>query len=356
MSRSGTAGLIGGLIGVAAVGAGIGLAAERRVVGRERLRPDPDSAEPFFALPADRMREVRTEDGVALHVEEVGPEQAPITVVFVHGYTQEMAVWHYQRKDLAADNPGRLVFYDQRAHGRSGRGAPERSTVDQLGRDLHAVLEAVVPTGPVVLVGHSMGGMTVMALADDHPALFGPRIVGVGLLSTSTGRLAEVSFGLPSAVTPLTRRVMPFLTRGMRARPSVFERGRRLGTDLAFVLTKHGAFGSSDVSPSLVQFVERMTASTPVDVIAEFYETFTTHDKLAALGVLRDLETLVLVGREDLLTPLAHSEAMARAVPNASFVVVEGAGHMVQLERAELVTLHLRALLARATRAVARSA
>ena len=93
--------------------------------------------------------------------------------MFVHGYTQEMAVWHYQRKALAADNPGRLVFYDQRSHGRSGRGAPERSTIDQLGRDLRVVLDEVAPTGPVVLVGHSMGGMTIMALADAWPELFG---------------------------------------------------------------------------------------------------------------------------------------------------------------------------------------
>jgi pimeloyl-ACP methyl ester carboxylesterase len=356
MSRARTAALLGGSLAAAAVGAAIGHTAERRVVAASRLRPDPDAREPFFALPADRTREVRTDDGVVLHVEEVGPEQAPVTVVFVHGYTQEMAVWHYQRQALAADNPGRLVFYDHRSHGRSGRGAAERSTIDQLGRDLHAVLGAVAPTGPVVLVGHSMGGMTIMALADAHPELFGPRIVGVALISTSTGRLAEVSFGLPAAVTPVTRRVAPFLTRGMRARPAVFERGRRLGTDLAYVLTRHGAFGSRDVSPSLVQFVERMTAATPVEVLAEFYDTFTTHDKLAALDVLRDIETLVLVGSKDLITPVDHSEAMAAAVPTASFVVVEGAGHMVQLERAALVTLHLRRLITRATRSVARSA
>jgi pimeloyl-ACP methyl ester carboxylesterase len=359
VSRGRTAGLVGGLVGVAAVGAGIGLAAERRVVGRTRLRPDPDAREPFFALPADRTRRVVTDDGVPLHVEEVGPEQAALTVVFVHGYTHEMAVWHYQRQAWSAENPGRLVFYDQRSHGRSGRGRPENSTIDQLGRDLHKVLASVVPRGPVVLVGHSMGGMTIMALADAHPELFGEHVVGVALLSTSTGRMAEVSFGLPAAVTPVARRVVPFLTRGMRSQPRPFERGRRLGTDLAFVLTRRGAFGSSDVSPALVHFVERMTAATPVDVIAEFYDSFTNHDKLAALDVLRDVETLVLVGSKDVVTPLDHSRAMADAVPGACLVVVEGAGHMVQLERAPLVTLHLRALLRRAAdpgRTAARSA
>jgi pimeloyl-ACP methyl ester carboxylesterase len=352
------AGALGAVAGVVAVGAAAGLAAERYAVGRARLRPDPEAREPFFQLPADRVRRVVADDGVPLNVEEVGPEgemRGP-TVVFLHGYTQELAVWHYQRQALAADNPGRLVFYDHRSHGKSGRSPAGNSTIDQLGRDLYAVLQTCAPRGPVVLVGHSMGGMTIMALADQHPELFGPRIVAVALLSTSTGKLAEAAFGLPSAVVPVTSRVLPFLTRGMRSRPQVFERGRRLGTDLAFLISRSWAFGARDVSPALVEFVERMTANTPVDVIAEFYDTFTDHDKLAALDVLDRVETLILVGSKDKLTPLSHSQLMAKALPSAQLVVVEGAGHMVQLERAPLVTLHLRALLRRAATSVARSA
>ena len=155
-SRS-EAGLAGGLLALVAVGAGIGLAAERRVVGRTRRRPDPEAREPFFRLPADRTLTVTADDGVPLHVEEVGPaageQGARLTVVFCHGYTQQMAVWHYQRQALAADNPGRLVFWDQRAHGRSGRGRPENSTIDQLGRDLHAVLDEVDAGDEVLLFG-----------------------------------------------------------------------------------------------------------------------------------------------------------------------------------------------------------
>ena len=356
MSRSGSAGLVGAVGGLVLAGAAAGLAAERYAVGRSRLRPDPDAREAFFALPADRVREVVADDGVTLHVEEVGPADADLTVVFAHGYTQEMAVWHYQRKALAADNPGRLVFYDHRSHGRSGRSSAEHSTIDQLGRDLSAVLEATGPHGRVVLVGHSMGGMTIMALADQQPELFGSLVVGVALVSTSTGRLFEVTFGLPRALSPVTRQALPWLTRGMRRRPAAFERTRRLGTDLAFLIARRGAFGDHDVSPSLVEFVEQMTARTKVDVIAEFYDTFTSHDKLKALDVLRAVEVLVLIGSEDRVTPVAHSHLIAEAVPSAELVVVEGAGHMVQLERAPLVTLQLRALLRRADRAGSRPA
>ena len=345
-------GLLGAAVGTLAIGAAAGLAAERYAVGRVRLRPDPDADEPFFDLPADRVRRVVAGDGVPLHVEELGPPvttPVPLTVVLIHGYTQELAVWHYQRLALAADNPGRVVLYDQRSHGRSGRSSDENSTVDQLGRDLLSVLEACAPTGPVVLVGHSMGGMTIMALADQRPELFGPRVVGVALLSTSTGRLGRLTFGLPSAASPVTGAVLPWLTRGMARRPAVFERGRRLGTDLAFLATRRGAFGSTDVSPSLVEFVEKMTADCPVEVIAAFYDTFAGHDKLAALGVLEAVPTTVLVGSEDRITPPRHSEVMAEAVPTAELVVVEGAGHMVQLERPDTVTAHLLELLARSS-------
>jgi pimeloyl-ACP methyl ester carboxylesterase len=93
-----------------------------------------------------------------------------------------------------------------------------------------------------------------------------------------------------------------------------------------------------------------MTAGTKIDVIAEFYDTFTTHDKVAALDVLRGVATLVLVGDKDRITPRDHSELIADLLDDADaeMVVVQGAGHMVPLEQPALVNQHLRALLRRA--------
>jgi pimeloyl-ACP methyl ester carboxylesterase len=356
MTRRRSAGLLGGIAGAVAVGAAVGLAAERRAIGRTRSAADPEAVQDFWNQSADRVRRVIADDGVALHVEEVGLALAGVTVIFCHGYTQRSEVWHYQRQALAADNPGKLVFYDHRSHGRSGRSSAAHATIDQLGSDLHAVLEACAPTGKVVLVGHSMGGMTIMALADQHPELFGPRVTGVALIGTSTGKLASVTFGLPAVTARVSTRLLPVLTRAMRGNPKAFERGRRLGTDLAFAASRKVAFGPDDVSPAQVEFVERMAAEMPVDVIAEFYDTFMSHDKLDKVGVLAGVETLVLVGSHDQITPVSHSRFLAAALPSAQLVVVEGAGHMVQLERAALVNLHLMALLRRATRATSRTA
>ena len=91
-----------------------------------------------------------------------------------------------------------------------GRGVRLRLRVDDADH-LARVIEAVEPAGRVVIVGHSMGGMTLMALAEARPELFGPAglVAGVALLSTSSGKLATISFGLPTALTQVTRRLLP---------------------------------------------------------------------------------------------------------------------------------------------------
>src|SRR5262249_3085889 len=145
--------------GIAAASAGAVIAAEKVAVGRIRLQPDPAASEPFGLLRGRRM-DVSADDGLRLHAEGCGPDSAPVTIVFCHGYTLGQEVWHYQRQDLQADY--RLVLWDQRSHGRSERSDPARISIGQLGRDLAAVLAATAPGGPVVLVGHSMGGMAIM--------------------------------------------------------------------------------------------------------------------------------------------------------------------------------------------------
>ncbi|HWA66898.1 MAG TPA: alpha/beta hydrolase [Mycobacteriales bacterium] len=345
MSRRRNVGLVALATGIAGTAVAAGVAAERRAVGRARSAPDPYADEPFGKLHTEGI-EVVTSDGVPLHVEIDGNLDAPLTVVFAHGFTLRMDAFHFQRRDLG--ELARLVFYDQRSHGRSGRSAPERCTIDQLGKDLDAVLQAVAPTGPVVLVGHSMGGMTILALADQRPELFGDRIVGVGLLSTSTGNLAKELVGLPGIVSRL---VSPLVPRGatlVRKRAAVLERGRRVGSDFGFIVTRYVSFGPG-AAPSLVAFMEQMLLDTPIEVMSEFFDTFLSHDKLKALDVLDGLPVLVSCGSADVLTPLSHSQVIATALPSAELQVLDGANHMAKLERHEDVNAALRRLVERAS-------
>src|ERR1700685_4628490 len=119
--------------GIAAAGVGAVIAAEKVAVGRLRMLPDAAALEPFGTL-RGRPVTVIAVDGLPLHAEVSGREDARLTIVFCHGYTLSQDVWHYQRQDLAAE--ARLVFWDQRSHGRSGRSDPTHTSVDQLGSDL----------------------------------------------------------------------------------------------------------------------------------------------------------------------------------------------------------------------------
>ena len=177
------------------------------------------------------------------------------------------------------------MFWDQRGHGRSERGTPSSHTIDQIGRDLYTVLEAVCPDGDVVLVGHSMGGMTIMALAAEHPELFGgpeagehARVRGVVLCSTTDGHWNEMTLGLPARAAQLFQRTAPGVFALLGRGHTLVDRTRRAGTDLAQLLTRRYAF-ASDVPPALVRFTDEMLSSTPMDVIADFFPTFSAHEK-----------------------------------------------------------------------------
>lgn len=350
--------MFGAAAGVAVAGAAVGLAAERYAVGRSFRKADElGEREPYGEL-RGTVVPVTTTDGIELHVEVDGPSprakaQPPVTVVFCHGLALNQDSWHFQRRDLT--DLGRLVFWDHRGHGRSARGTAENATIDQLGRDLHAVLKATAPTGKLVLVGHSMGGMTVMALAEAHPQLFPDRVVGVALVSTSPGRLAEVTFGVPAAAGRMLRRAAPKALAALNRRPGLVERGRHLGGDIEFVITKRYSF-ATDVPPALVQFVSRMHDQTPLDVLAELFPAFDAHDKLDALDILNCVETLILGGEKDLMTPADHSREMVEQVPGAELVILPDAGHLVMLEHPDVVTEHLRDLVVRALRGRASSA
>jgi pimeloyl-ACP methyl ester carboxylesterase len=168
----------------------------------------------------------------------------------------------------------------------------------------------------------------------------------VALISTSAGRMAEVTLGVPAAAARMLHRAAPGVVSALGRAPRLVELGRRTGNDLEFVLTRVYSF-SSDVPPAVVDFVRQMNAGTPIDVVADFFPAFDDHDKEAALPVLQKVPTLVLVGADDRLTPADHSRQIVLAVPGAELVVRENCGHMVMLEYPDEVDAHLAALIER---------
>ncbi|MEX0426720.1 alpha/beta fold hydrolase [Nocardioides sp. DS6] len=350
------AGVTAGAVAAAAVGgaarAAVTVSRRRRVID---ARPsDPTAFGSLHSCP----HTVVTSDGVPLHVEvdEVdgtGRPTSEVTLVFVHGYALNLDCWHFQR--TAFRGLVRSVYYDQRSHGRSGRSPLTNATIDQLGEDLLDVLEAVVPEGPIVLVGHSMGGMTIVALAEQHPELFAPleqggRIVGTALISTTAGGLDPGRLLMP--VVPakisgsLTHGAIRTLARGHRAVDGV----RRIGRSIATVATDAFAFGD-EVPAAYVEFVDEMLSDTPFEVVAEFFPSFRALDKFDHVAALGNVPTTIICGTADKLTSIGHSRKLHARIPGSTLLECEGAGHMVILERHGQVNAALDQLLA-ATRHV----
>jgi pimeloyl-ACP methyl ester carboxylesterase len=333
------AGLIGSLVGVAAAGVAAGVAAERIVLRRKQRSHDHDPYrdEPFGELPADEYRTITTAEGIPLHVEITGPQDAPLTVVFVHGFCLDMGTFHFQRKALSQMDGVRTVSYDQPGHGRSGRLDKGEYTVDLLARALHDVVEhATSASSTVVLVGHSMGGMAIMAMADMAPELFaiGGRIAGVALISTSAG---GVTFGMPEVLVRFRKPLLPLISGAGWVTAGMLDRAREASTDLAWLLTRKYGFGSGKVSPALVSYVERMNSATRTESVARYLRALYTHDRVLALGAFKEIPVLVICGDEDLLTPVEHSEALCDALPHAELVVIGDGGHVALLEHNEAV-------------------
>jgi pimeloyl-ACP methyl ester carboxylesterase len=342
--------LVGGVVAAAAAAATAGVVHERREVNRERARIDPRSAALFGALPIDRESVVEADDGVALHVEEVGPADAPITVLFVHGFALNLGSFHFQRLALTETfgDQVRMVFYDLRSHGRSARSPQAGCTIAQLGRDLHTIIEAVTPSGPIVLVGHSMGGMTIMECAAQQPELFQhdtappkrgrvDRISSVALINTSSGNLRTVTLGLPSVLARLRGPVLPMVLRRAAKNVDLVEKTRALGKDLAWVVTKRLSFGSPDVDPAVVAYCTNMISATPVDVVSDFYETLMEHDGHLGLMNMVGCSAVVIGADHDALTPVSHTEAIAMALPDAELLIAPNSGHLLMLEHPDLV-------------------
>ena len=339
------AGLLAGLAGLSAVGTAAGVSAARAVRFRKAIH-DAYEGEDFALLEADRGCVITTPDGVPLVVREVGPVTAPLTVVFAHGFCMRMGAFHFQRAALAQrwGEQVRMVFYDQRGHGQSGSASIKTYTVEQLGRDLETVLQVMVPRGPVVLVGHSMGGMTVLSHARQFPEHYGKRIVGAALISSAAEGVSRSPLG-----EILQNPALEAVRFAARYAPKLVHRTRGATRSLLRPILRTASFGDEKISPSVAQFNEAMIHDTPIDTLVAFLHALEVHDESAALPVLARIPTLIACGDRDMLTPVKNSEEMAAALPDSLLVIVPGAAHLVQMERPEVIDEALVRLVERAT-------
>jgi pimeloyl-ACP methyl ester carboxylesterase len=330
---------------VTAVATIVGASARRSMTQRATGIDDPYADEDFDRLDDDASYVVTTPDGVTLAVREAGPVDAPLTMVFVHGFCLRMGAFHFQRTRLLdrLDPRVRMVFYDQRGHGRSGEADPETYTLTQLGQDLQTVLKAIAPRGPIVLVGHSMGGMTVLAHARQYPEQYGRRIVGAALISTAAEGVSRSPLG-----EILKNPALEAIRFTARSAPKLMNRGRNVSRSLIGPILRAASFSDLQVSRSLDAFSQRMMNGTPIPTMVGFLDALEVHDETAGLWTLLRIPTLVACGDHDLLTPDEYSRKMASCMPLSELVIVPGASHLALLDKPDAINDGLVRLVRRA--------
>lgn len=280
-----------------------------------------------------REQTLTTSDGTKLHVEIDGPESAELTVVFSHGWFMDLTTWRHQRAALSG-MPVRRVFYDHRGYGKSERGAKGLGSVRLLAEDMYEIIEAVAPTGPVVVVGHSMGSFTIQALAGIHPELFGSRIVGSVLISTAaqgSTLIRAVVRNIPVAhrivnptanVLEIANVLRPYLVRAL---------GMGLYRPFSYLFVDRRSSGEAKQ-----EFLAVISAAH-LDVMGEYLLALAGHEEMASLPALGKAPCLVITGGSDLIVVPALSEAAAAEIPGVEHVIIPESGHIVVFEKADEV-------------------
>jgi pimeloyl-ACP methyl ester carboxylesterase len=284
---------------------------------------------------------VTTADGLALAARQIGPEVADLTVIFLHGVLGDWDSWRHQTSHLTSHHPDiRVIAYDQRGHGRSGRGCALSNTIGQLARDLDAVIDATTPSGHIVLVGHSMGAMTILQYLQHHQSRNTDRITGVGLIATAAADITGHGLGRLLA-TPLARGAYALAAHIPASVEALRTTAVRATEPILRPVTKK--------APTLAALI----SAPQLPIVAGFFASISHFDGTAAYRALRRTPTLIMCGTVDWVTPPHHSAAIAAAVSAAEFVDVPGAGHMLMLDRPDVVNDRLDALLERVRRELA---
>lgn len=227
-----------------------------------------------------------------------------LPLVFVHGFPLSRGVWQKQIEALRSSY--RVIVPDLRGFGDS-ESQPGPTTMAQCAADLRALLQQLT-TGPVVLIGHSMGGYVALAFARQFPEM----LRGLVLVGTKAG---------------------PDTVEAAAGRRAVAEKVKAEGVQVVVeaMAPKMLAAGNQDAR-MVAQVRSFMATSKPAGVIGALLGMAERPDATALLAQIA-VPTLVITGADDTLIPPAESERLAQAIRGAQLKVIPQAGHLVAFEQ-----------------------
>jgi pimeloyl-ACP methyl ester carboxylesterase len=311
-----TAGLAAGAVAGGMLG--------RTVLNARRRRDDASALEPFSTLPPDDLGTVRSDDGTEIAVRASGASSKPV-IVFVHGFSLDLTTWHYQWTGLS--DRYRCVLFDLRSHGRSGPAAGGDVSLEAFAHDLAAVVASLPTRRRVLLVGHSMGSMAILAMAESHPELFSKRIGGCVFAGSAAG---DVMRGIAASIRTLARPGLGSLRRAARGVDGLRRAVLTKGTDVGHLVVRATQFGP-DASPHMVNYVVGLAARAPSEVWTDGLASLMDVNLRHAVTHVT-VPALVLVGEHDRVTPRSSAGALADSLPNGRLEVLPRAGHIPMME------------------------
>lgn len=287
-------------------------------------------------VPDPEVIPVTTADGARLRVHAYGPPDGDV-IVFVHGWSCCLEYWNPQIHAFARDH--RVIAFDQRGHGASTLGSC-RFDAEQLADDLSDVLDAALPAGrKAVLVGHSMGGITIQAWAKFHPEQVRQRASAALLATTAAGDIA-----VETRVLPLFNDIVPapaWLGRALFGRPVPFPPGAPVrGIFKARLMNRHATADQVDFGLSIARSCRPLVRAKFALALIELE----IHGAAANLRV----PTTVVAGAYDKLLPESMSRGIAdelQAEGNLDRYAVLATGHLVNLEAAPEFNAEVRRLV-----------
>jgi pimeloyl-ACP methyl ester carboxylesterase len=267
-------------------------------------------------------RTVVTTDGVRLAVRDYPAAAEEVTAVLLHGFCLNQNSWNCQVHRLRQrwGSRMRVITYDHRGHGQSGAAPSHTYRVPTLAEDLNSVLAALHVSTPLVVIGHSMGGMTALTFAGRPAADQSVPPHGLVLVATAAGRLTERGIGrllaIPAvrALPALLGHVPDHLLRAL-ATPVCTELARRRGC-------------APTARDTLAAAAASAMASTPLATAVGFLAALRDYDAYPVLAAIT-ARTIIVSGGADALTPQSHAEDLAAGIAGAVHVHLRGAGHML---------------------------
>lgn len=266
--------------------------------------------------------------GGPIYVEEHG--RGTPTIIFTHGWSLDSTVWQYAKENLS--DKAKLVMWDLPGMGRSRSAGPISLT--HFADELRRLITRNASTGPVVLVGHSIGGMTIQTLAKNHPEMFEKEVAGVILLNTTftnplkTILMSRLMLALQKPVIEPAMRITKLLNLfvWLMAWQSYL-------SGWAHVANRFG-FGKFVTRSQLEHVTLLATRNTPANV-AQGNLAMLNWDATNAFERLT-VPVLVMGGKMDIVTKPEASIKIASSTPRGEVELVDGVNHMGFLEQPEL--------------------